>query len=330
MSGETLAWVVGRGGLLGSHVGRVLAAEESGLREWRCPAPRFPWGDPATLGDEIGRAAAAFAREVRGRGCRWAVLWCAGVGTVGAPPGSLMAEMLAWESLLAALRPLRDRTGSVFLASSAGGVYGMAEESPLTESSTPRPASAYGAHKLRMEGSLRGWARAASGASCLVGRISNLYGPGQDPARPRGLIARISRSIILHEPLNIFVSLDTIRDFLYAEDCARSIVLSMAHLLNGGRTPCDPRLVTKIFASGKATTARALLGLFFRLTRHRPIVTTVPSPGRAEHPERLCFRSTVWPHLDRVSRTELPEGIGRVHQHLLAMFRGGRLRSIGA
>jgi len=57
-------------------------------------------------------------------------------------------------------------------------------------------------------------------ASALIGRIANLYGPGQNISKPQGIISQICRSYLLGYPLSIYVSLDTLRDYIFAPDCA--------------------------------------------------------------------------------------------------------------
>jgi uncharacterized SAM-binding protein YcdF (DUF218 family) len=77
----------------------------------------------------------------------------------------------------------------------------------------PRPLAPYGEVKLGMEEALRA-AAAEIGAAALVGRISNLYGPGQDLSKPQGLISRVCIAHLTRAPLPVMVSLDTMRDYL--------------------------------------------------------------------------------------------------------------------
>ena len=119
------------------------------------------WADPARAQQGLRRAATDFERAALAR--RWRVLWCAGAGVVATSPADLAAERAALAALLDGLEPLaRSRVaGSVFLASSAGGVYAGAAGSPFTEATPPRPLAAYGESKLEQEAAARLWATRA-------------------------------------------------------------------------------------------------------------------------------------------------------------------------
>ena len=55
----------------------------------------------------------------------------------------------------------------------------------------------------------------------VVGRLGNLYGP---PAHGRhGLISRLSAAALNRSALNLFVSMDTLRDYCWADDAAELI-----------------------------------------------------------------------------------------------------------
>ena len=55
----------------------------------------------------------------------------------------------------------------------------------------------------------------------MIGRFSNLYGPGQNLGKLQGLISRLALSAVTRQPINIFVPLDTIRDYVYVDDAAQ-------------------------------------------------------------------------------------------------------------
>jgi UDP-glucose 4-epimerase len=313
----TLAWVVGRGGLLGSHVELALRGREG----WEMfnSAP-FPWDNPEGLRQAMNRAAAAYENGLKdnGKGAgRGAVLWCAGSGVVGASAASLAAETEAFEYFLSRLRGLE--VGRFFLASSAGGIWGGSSDRPITEDSPPRPISLYGVAQLDKEAALARWAAQSPGAATLVGRLSNLYGPGQDRTKPQGLVSHLTRSLLRGQPAHVFVPLDTIRDYLYVGDAAEAVVRATERLGDGARH------LMKIFASEQATTVGELIGAF-RRTARRPlkVVTGLHALAR-QHPRCLQFRSTVWREAVPRARTSLVEGIDRVFRHELALYQAGAL-----
>jgi UDP-glucose 4-epimerase len=170
-----------------------------------------------------------------------------------------------------------------------------------------------------MEETLRNWADARPSLSYLIGRISNLYGPGQDLHKAQGIISHLSRCLIYHHPVSIYVSLDTRRDYLFADDCAHQIAAAVARLMTE-----QPRAVLKIFASEALTSLARVVGIFFRMAKHRPLIV-FSQQSRGAQPTSLKFRSDVWRDLAGLRKTDLATGIHLVHEHQLALFRQGLL-----
>jgi UDP-glucose 4-epimerase len=258
----------------------------------------------------------------------WSIYWCAGVGVIGTEAIRLETETqnlrLFLHDLGAALDERRISVpGRIFLASSAGGVFGGNGDRPLTETSAPRPISDYGRAKLAQEDVLVSWARARPEVSTLVGRLSNLYGPGQRQEKPQGLISHMSRCLILAVPVHIFVPLDTFRDYLFVDDAAERVVAGMVRLEAESRA--GARQVLKIFASERETALSSLIGVFRRVGRRQLRVVSGLSPIRAQQPVRLQFRSTLWADEAFRERTSLLDGVTEVHRHHLALFLAGRL-----
>jgi len=320
---KPLGWVVGRGGLLGSCVER-----EIGSDAWHPERP-FAWTDPNQLRESIADAVRDFRNRLMTESRdSWCVYWCAGKGVVGTPVDHLASETATLRFFLdrlgAALGDLHMAlTGRVFLASSAGGVYGGNREHPSTEATPPRPISDYGRAKLSQEDLLLDWARPRPTVSTLVGRLSNLYGPGQHVDKPQGLISHMSRCLIFGVPVRIYVSLDTIRDYLFAEDAGRQIAAGVARL--GREAPGGGQQVTKVYGSGNETTVAGLIGVFRQIAKRRLRVVSGLNPVRSQQPERLQFRSIIWRDDPAMPSTELLDGVSRLHRYQLALFQAGRL-----
>jgi UDP-glucose 4-epimerase len=329
---SSLVWIVGRGGLLGSQLTAALARAVPGARTWAPPQPAFAWRLPAVLAGQLDAAAAAFVHATRTTFDTWAVLWVAGAGVIGTDETTLQEETHA----LALLLQLLDRhsahgetplPGFLFLASSAGGVYGNCADQPISESSPCRPISAYGRNKLAQEQLVHGWAQAHPLARCLIGRISNLYGPGQDLTKPQGLISHVSRCVIWQRPIHIYVPLDTIRDYLYIDDGAQQVLSCLAAWAAGRPPhPASGGAQVKLFAAERTTTVAQIVGAFRRIHFGRsPRVICTPTALAAQQPRRLQFRSTTEPELGSLYRTPLTIGICNVHRYHLARFRQGKL-----
>lgn len=321
-----LFWIIGRGGMLGSRLSLAIESFIPGAKVWNPPAPAFSWTDPARLAGELNACGEWFLAEVTKRQCPWGVVWAAGAGVIGTSDLILETETTAFQAVLAVverhLAPLRAVDGLVFLSSSAGGVYGGCPDVFITEKSECRPVSSYGQNKLLQEQIFMRWAQRHPGVICQIGRISNLYGPGQNLGKQQGLISHVSRCILWQRPVRLYVSLDTIRDYLHVDDCARQIAFSLGAWL--GTRSIHERI--KIFAAEQPTSIAQIIGAFSHLGAHRhPRVICAPSSLTSQQPRRLQFRSEFsfqgWP----VLKTPLQVGIASLHQHQTRMFCAGRL-----
>jgi UDP-glucose 4-epimerase len=264
--------------------------------------------------------AAEFLRVAGDRA--WSVAWCAGAGITGTSPEALRLELGALRSTLEALAAAsRGRDGAFFFASSAGGVYAGVGAPPYDESSPVSPLAPYGQAKLDAEALVADWSR-SSGIPSLIGRISNIYGPGQNLGKAQGLISQICRSHLTGQPLSIYVSLDTLRDYLFAPDCGSLIVAGLARLRqDDGAT--RPGVVTKILASQRAITIGAVLGEMRRIFKSSPHIVLGASPSSSMQARDLSLRSRIWPELDRASLTPFPVGVAATSADLLRRLQAG-------
>jgi UDP-glucose 4-epimerase len=299
--------VVGGGGLLGSAVLRELH------RQGRHPERAVvPWSDP---GAAVEALASATERLVS-RGVPWRMYWCAGSGVVASGHEQLDAEVTTLDGFLTRLAAQLSsgaRPSAFFLASSAGGVYAGSDGSPFTEQTEPRPISPYGEAKLAAEVRMRAFA-AETGIPVLLGRIANLYGPGQDPRKAQGLISVLCRAHLGRRPSSIYVSLDTARDYIYVDDVARLAIAATERV-----AASEPgTALVKILASQTDTTVAAILGELRRITKRPPRVVLGASAGARFQARDLRFRSVVWPDLDRLVTTSLPTGMAATMRSALA------------
>jgi UDP-glucose 4-epimerase len=315
---STQTWVIGRGGLLGSSVEAVFEQSE----DLFCPSEPVSWSVPDGGAQELRSLSRQFLAHAGDR--PWSVVWCAGAGTVSTSSRDLDLELVA---LRATLEVLGDsshpRDGSIFFASSAGGVYAGVDAPPYDELSPVRPLTQYGQAKLDGEALVRQWSEHV-GIPALVGRIANIYGPGQNINKSQGLISQICRSHLLGTPLSIYVSLDTLRDYLYAPDCAELIFEGLTRLRRESAAS-GPLVITKILASQRAITVGAVLGEIRRVFKNPTHIVVAASAAPAAQAKDISLRSMVWPELDRRSLTPFPVGIARTSADLLWRFQGANL-----
>jgi len=309
------AWVIGRRGLLGSAIAREMARRP----DWELlEIPPLRWADGLGALREQARAAASLL-TAGADDDRWVVIWAGGAAVTSSSDAQVDDELAQLHAVFAEVSSVLSgsgRSGTIFYASSAGGVYAGSADPPYTEQTPPSALAPYGRQKLLAERAVSEFAEQL-GVDCLIGRISNLYGPGQRLDKVQGLISQLAMSRVTGRPTSIYVSLDTIRDYLYVDDAAGLILDALDRLAaQGGR-------VTKILASGQGTTIATLLGLFRALGKKRPNVVLGTSASSAYQASDLRLRSTVWTDLDRYRPTTLPEGISRTIADIESRIRNG-------
>ena len=309
-----LSWVVGAGGLLGSSVVRAL---ERDVRPWAPPVP-VAWADPDAAVAQLHSGAADFLEAAGGE--PWQVAWCAGAGVTATSLAHLERELAYLDAVLDGLRA--ERSGTFFLSSSAGALYAGSHAPPFDEATPIAPLSEYGRVKAEMEARVRGWA-SETGGRAVVGRIANLYGPGQGLEKPQGLISQIIRSHLIRTPISIYVPLDTMRDYVFAQDCG-DLVRDVLRRLRSDESP-EGTVVTKILASHQQVTVGRILAEVRRIFKRSPQVVLGSSPQAALQARDLRLRSRVWPELDRRPLTPLGAGILATTAHLRTLQRAGRL-----
>jgi UDP-glucose 4-epimerase len=303
MTGPAVTWVVGARGLLGRQVVRRLRD-----RRHEVVTADIPWHEP----DACARALRDGLAELvaRSDGGEWNIAWCAGVGVVASSAELLQEEGETFSRFLRHLGDQQDvgARGAFFLASSAGGLYaGSPDRPPFTENSEPRPLAPYGQLKLAMEQRLGALSR-ATGMPALIGRIANLYGPGQNLDKPQGLVSHLCKAHLTGQPLSIYVPLDTLRDYLLVTDCAAMITAGLADVRRVARAAGDP-VVVKMMASGRGTSIGALIAESTRVFRRRPRIVLGSSPLASVQSRDLRLRSVRWPELDGYARSTLAAGI---------------------
>jgi UDP-glucose 4-epimerase len=307
-----ILWVVGAGGLFGSSVVRAALRRGDTVLE----SKGLPWANP----DDVERHLRADFLQLQELvhnntdSSTWGIVWAAGSATTASSPEECAEELRAFTRYLAALRdwcaPLP--MGRFFLASSAGGVYGGSEDPPFSSETPPRPLGSYGRLKLRQEEVCQ--ELLSNRFRIIVGRIANLYGPGQDTSKLQGLVSRLCLASITRQTMTIFVPVDTLRDFIYVDDAA---ILAL-HWTDVAATGTRVRII----ATGEPMT----LGHVISTTRD-VVRTQIPlAHGLHASASAQALDIRLTPDRDDVStsfaRTPLPVGIRQVYLDLLNSYQG--------
>jgi UDP-glucose 4-epimerase len=153
---------------------------------------------------------------------------------------------------------------------------------------------------------VRSFALANSRTTALLARFSTLYGAGQSLGKRQGLVAHIARCILRNQAIQIYVPLDTIRDYINADDASAAMVAALRS------TGEHPRVFTKIIASERPVTIAEIISVFRKITRRPPRIVTSTTKLSNFYSRRMLFRSVVLQGNAHASRTSLFVGISHV------------------
>ena len=164
-------WVIGAGGLLGLALTRTLPNSFE--------AKPIPWSDQNQSSEDLNTNLEAFATQLDSNH-PWRIIWAAGHATVSSSESECHNELTTFSAFVSQAHKQLPTPGHFFLTSSAGGVYAGSSNPPFDSECAPVPTSAYGRLKLGQEKALTKTFTDREDVHTTIGRISNLYGPGQN------------------------------------------------------------------------------------------------------------------------------------------------------
>ncbi len=296
-----ITWTIGAGGLLGSAINR------QALNSFE--ARPIPWSDRQASIDTLVNELARFTSETSGG--QWAIVWAAGAATVSTSVEQTEIEIDVFQAFVTQLAETAPSgPGAFFLASSAGGVYAGSSNPPFSTDSAAASLSAYGDLKLRQEESAR--EALTRVCSVIIGRYSNIYGPGQNLGKLQGLISRLALSTATRQPANIFVSLDTMRDYIYVDDAARLTLEWIEYAIRDSRS-----CLIVIIATGEPVALGQLIRLMQDVSRSKvPVALGTHASSSAQVLDLRMSPSTI-PGQQAPTLMSLPAGIKRVYLDIL-------------
>lgn len=216
--------VVGGNGFIGSHVVDVLAArdhEVTAFDRFGRVEPQFTAaGVSAVSGDFLN--ADDVRRVVRGHDLVVHLLSTTDPATAENDPTlDIRTNVTASIELFRAC--VEAGVSRVVFASTGGAIYGDQPQPVFSESDQTLPVSPYAIGKLAIESYLR-YFRRKSGLDSTVVRISNPYGPRQNPDKRQGVIPIFLRRLADGLPITIFGDGSMVRDYVYVTDVAQMMV----------------------------------------------------------------------------------------------------------
>lgn len=243
-----------------------------------------PWTDPRAVAGYLATEIPALVSDEM----HTTIVWAAGVGHIGASAASLRAETAGVAAVCASVRQLsakrRERVSLLF-ASSAGALFGGHGDGEVSDDTEPHPITTYGHEKLQHEDSLhRLWQD--TGCRVVICRISNLFGLAQGRVTPRGLVSAAVRSTRLRQPMTIYVSPDTRRDYIYNADAA-AVSLHLLH------TAATNEYRTELVREGTTRTVSEVLSLVGSVCGRRVPANYAERPETRLQPRVLRFSRPV-------------------------------------
>lgn len=179
--------------------------------------------------------------------------------------GDIEGNLIGTVRLLELMRKANCRRIVYF--SSGGTVYGEPDVQPVRESHALHPICSYGVVKVAIENYLFMYQRLYEFKPVVL-RASNPYGPRQGKTGLQGLIGTVLNRIHLGQPLTVWGSGETIRDYIFVKDLARLGLLAGEQELRSG-----------VFnaGSGQGYSVNDLLTLASTVTGIKPTVNREPA-----------------------------------------------------
>ncbi len=214
-------------------------------------------------------------------------------------------------NLVATLRLLERAPGEgverVVFISSGGTVYGRPQSLPITEDHPTEPQVSYGVVKLAIEKYLKLYHR-IHGLGYAILRLSNPYGPRQDPAGIQGAASVFLGRVHEGRPIEIWGDGSVVRDYLYVADAVEAMIAA------GERAPAEG---TYNVGSGRGVNLNELVEAIREVTGRPAPVTYLPARP-FDVPANVLDVTRARAELGWEPRTSLRDGLARTWRWLEA------------
>lgn len=194
----------------------------------------------------------------------------------------------------------KTRVQKILYFSSGGTVYGIPESVPIAEDHPTNPISSYGITKLAIEKYTAMYAK-QYGIKHYLLRPSNVYGPGQRLHIGQGVIGVMAYRALYNQPLEIWGTGESLRDYLYIDDLVRAVVALLDY--------AGPHHVFNV-SSGQGASVLEIVGLLREQFGLCPDI--LPEPARGfDVPVNVLDHSRISAETGWRPAVDLETGIGR-------------------
>jgi UDP-glucose 4-epimerase len=194
---------------------------------------------------------------------------------------------------------VKEKVKRVIFISSGGTVYGIPNYIPINEVHSTEPICSYGITKLTIEKYLSLFKR-LHGLEYIVLRVSNPFGPFQNPFSQQGAIAVFMYKIFNKLPITIWGDGAVVRDYLFIEDLIDA-------LLKASQITITDHNVFNI-SSGKGISLNKIISEIEYASKQKADVQYRPS-RKFDVQENVLDNQLALNHLEWKPSTSLQDGL---------------------
>ena len=198
----------------------------------------------------------------------------------------------------------------IVYASSGGTIYGDPITIPVREDHPLIPKSAYGQSKLTIENYLNFYARSTD-LDIDILRVSNPYGPGQNPYGVQGIVGVAMRCAFFDNTLKIYGNGETVRDYLYIDDVINALLISSK--MSGSHTVN--------ISSGKGHSVIDIVRLIEQISGRNIRKEFIPD-RKGDVVVNILSNELAWKTFGWEQKIDLHEGISRTWDWINQRLRG--------
>ena len=256
---------------------------------------------------------------------KWAIIWSAGKGHLGSTYDEMETEEKLFQSVLRTVATWTNTNGLIGLVSSAGAIWSASSTALISEKSPPSGQSPYALSKIRQEEMLAETCQRTR-IRGLAARVSSVYGINQDLTKPQGLISRLCASTVARRSIEIYVPLETTRNFIFSDDAASMIAQASTKILeeDGSRG----QLTTRVICSRDNYSIASICKAVELVVHRKPLVVSKVTREAERYPLHFNLRTDYFAEFSRFEATTLVAGISTVYKEMLSAFQSGRFANL--
>jgi len=296
--------VFGKNGLIGKSIVDSLKRSHQSVFS----NPKIDWGNKELVAEQIRDSVAGFFDGTNDE--NWVIFWFAGKGGFSVPQEQFDFDEGSFRCLLETVEEHLKHPGLVVLSSSAGALYSSNSDLIFDETSLIDPTSSYGMMKVRQEAALSAFST-RTGCPSLVTRISTVYGPGSDFRNGYGLINHLCLADITRTPLEVFVPLETSRNYIYSADAGEMVVRFALSYPNGE----NKMQIRNVVAPSSASIAE-IVSTCSKIFKRKVVFSNRIDNRQISYNARFDIVSLYCDKIEPIYWTPISVGISQVRQSL--------------